>query len=215
MKKTLVVIIALLLLPAVVHAADADTGLDRPHWSLELKAGDFTPALPNWKQHYGSKEMPEYGLALAYKVERRIEIGAEAGGMQAAGKAYYPQHGIYAGRATYTLYPVDLYVLVRGLISEGQWVVPYIGGGWTRILYREQVEGQDAVTGSADGYNFRGGLQFLLDGLDPDAANNFFQEYGVNHTYLIVEAEKRHAVVSSTSTDLGGTSLLAGLLFEF
>jgi hypothetical protein len=81
------------------------------------------------------------------------------------------------------------------------------------MYYREKVEGQDTVSGSANGYHARGGLQLLLDGLDQSAANGMYMDYGIFHTYLFIEAKYTHAVISGI--DLGGTSYLAGLLFEF
>jgi hypothetical protein len=41
------------------------------------------------------------------------------------------------GEVDYDLYPVNVFVLVRGVINENQWLVPYIGGGWTRMYYHE------------------------------------------------------------------------------
>ena len=43
-------------------------------------------------------------------------------------------------------------------------------------------------------------------------------DYGVFHTYFFVEAQRTRAMietVSGESIDLGGTSVLGGLLFEF
>ena len=71
------------------------------------------------------------------------------------------------------------------------------------------------MSGHADGYHIRGGLQLSLDIFDPRAANLMFLSYGVHHTFVFVEAEYTRAVVSSVSTDLGGTAYLGGLLFEF
>jgi hypothetical protein len=217
--KNLLVFMLFIMLPVAAYAAD--TSQDQPHWSFELKGGNFAPSLPNWRQFYGARSMPEYGASLAYKLLRQVEIGVEAGFTEARGPAYAPIHSaiagypVYAGRATYDLYPVNVFMLLRGIVSEGQWLVPYVGGGFTRIYYQEKVEGQGTASGRADGYHYRAGLQLLLDGMDPDAANSLFMDYGVYHTYFFVEAEKTHAVVKSVSTDIGGTAYLMGLLFEF
>ena len=188
---------------------------DRPYWSLELKGGTFTPALENWEQYYDKKNMPAYGGTLAYKVLRQLEVGIGAGSARAAGHAYAPIHGITSGTVVYQIYPVDVFILARGVISEDQWLVPYVGGGWTRMYYREKVLDQETVRGSADGYHYRGGLQLLLDGIDKDAANSLYLDYGVYHTYFFVEAERTQAKVKSSSLDLGGTAYQIGLLFEF
>ena len=63
----------------------------------------------------------------------------------------------------YGIAPVNIFILLRGVLDEDQWVVPYAGGGFTRLYYKEKIESQGTVNGSVDGYHVRGGLQFLLD----------------------------------------------------
>jgi hypothetical protein len=211
--KKIVLLVLALLVPAAAYAAD--TVLDRPHWSLEIKGGTFAPALDNWAQYYGKRNMPAYEGALAYKLLRQVEVGVGAGSATDTGHAFAPGHGTMSGQVTYELYPLHVFVLLRGIISESQWLVPYIGGGWTRMYYREKIQEQETVHGSADGYHVRGGLQFALDGLDQSAANSMYMDYGVYHTYFFVEAEQTKANLRSVSIDLGGDAYLMGLLFEF
>ncbi len=196
----------------------AETDLERPHWSLEAKGGLFIPALDNWSAAYGRRDAPEYGGSLAYKITRQFEVGIEAASIVARGQAFAPLHGTTAGSVTYDAYPLNAFVLMRGVFSENQWLIPYAGGGWTRMFYREKVSGQGIARGSVDGYHARAGIQILLDGIDPSAANSFYLEYGVYHTFLFIEAERIKANVdtaTSGSVDLGGTSWLSGFLFEF
>lgn len=212
MKKT-IVLLALLVLSSVAHADDALP--DRSHWSLEVKGGSFVPSLENWSYYYGKRDMAEYAASLAYKFLPQVELGAGAGWMTATGHAYKVSHGTVAGNVTEDLYPVDVFVVVRGTLSEDQLLVPYVGGGWTRMYYRQHVQGQGTVQGSADGYHIRGGLQISLDILDQSASRDMYQSYGVYNTYFFIEAQYTRAVVSSGSIDLGGTAWLGGLLFEF
>lgn len=218
MKKFLFLIL-LVVLP--ISAFGADPSEDRPYWSFEAKGGTFAPALPEWRQYYGKRSMPEYAVSLAYKFLRQVEIGVEGGASTAKGSGYELIHSqnagqpVYGGNVTYTIYPVSVFVLFRGIVNENQWIVPYVGGGFTRMYYEDKIEGQGTTHGRTDGYNYRGGLQLLLDGMDRDAANNLYLDYGVYHTYFFVEAEKTHAVEKSSSADLGGTAYLMGLLFEF
>jgi hypothetical protein len=217
--KKLLLFLVLIFLPIAAPAAEPLE--ERPHWSFEAKGGNFAPALADWKQFYGKRSMPEYEFALSYKLLRQVEVGVEGGFAEARGQAYAQLHSqqagspVLAGRVTYDLYPVNVFVLLRGLVSENQWLVPYVGGGFTRMYYQEKVEGQGTTRGSADGYHYRGGLQFLLDGLDRDAANSMYLDSGVYHTYFFVEAEKTNAKVKSVSVNLGGTAYLMGLLFEY
>ena len=209
----------LFAVPAVAFAEEPP--LDLPHWSFELKSGRFAPSLSNWKENYGRKDMPEYAISLAYKLRRRVELGVEIGAARATGQAIAKIHSeqagqpVSAGSVRYEIFPVNAFLLFRGIVSENQLVVPYLGGGITKIVYREAVEGQGSVKGSVNGFHARGGLQFLLDGLDRSAANSMYMDYGVIHTYLFVEAEYTSAKISEISTDLGGTAYLAGFLFEF
>ena len=212
MKKIILFLLALTV-PAVAYAEEPL--LAGPSWSLELKGGMFAPALDDWSRYYGKKDMPEYAVTLAYKVLRQVEIGVGGGMAKDKGQATAPIHGILSGEVTYKLYPLNVFVLVRGIITEDQWVVPYIGGGWTRIYYRQTVESQGQARGSADGYHVRGGLQLSLDNLDESAADNLYSEDGVYHTYFFVEVERTKAKIKSSSVDLGGTAYLMGLLFEF
>lgn len=219
MKKILLLLLTLAV-PAASYAEEQLLTL--PSWSLELKGGTFAPALDNWAQYYGRKDMPEYAVTLAYKVLRQLEFGVGVGAARDRGQAYAPLHSAAAGQAylagsvSTKLYPLNVFVLARGIISENQWVVPYIGAGWTRMYYRQTVDEQGGeVRGSADGYHVRGGLQLCLDGLDESAANNMYTDYEVYHTYLFIEVEKTQAKVKSLSVELGGTAYLTGLLFEF
>lgn len=212
MQKILLIVLAILV-PAAAYGAEPSPG--RPHWSLELKGGTFAPVLEHWSQYYGRRDMPEYQGTLAYKVLRQVEIGAGAGAASDKGQGYAPRQGIVSGEVVYELYPLNVFVLARGVISEKQWLVPYIGGGWTRMYYRERIQGQDKVRGSADGYHVRGGVQILLDGIDRSAANSIYMDFGVYHTYFFVEAERTNVRDKASSADLGGTAYLVGLLFEY
>lgn len=217
--KKIILLLLVLVLPSAASAEDP--GLGRPHWSLEVKGGTFAPTIERWGEYYGKKNMPEYAVTLAYKILRQVEIGVGAGMARDKGLAHAPLHSEASGAAflsgsvAHELYPFNVFVLARGIIYEDQWLVPYIGGGWTRMYYRQKIEDQGRVRGSADGYHMRGGLQLCLDILDQSAANNMLRDYGVYHTYLFVEAERTKAKLKSLSVDLGGTAYMLGLLFEF
>jgi opacity protein-like surface antigen len=211
--KAALVLLALLLLPS---AAAADALSNQPPWALEIKGGVFAPSLPDWSRFYGKRDMPEYGLSLAYKLFERVELGAGAGWIRGKGKALLPIHGAPSiDNVTYELYPVNIFVLARAVWSDEQWLVPYAGGGWTRIYYRQKIEDGQSARGFADGYHVRAGLQLSLDSFDSRASSRMYADYGVFNTYFFVEAERTRAVERSASVDLGGTAYLGGLRFEF
>ncbi len=213
MKKTVILLI-LMLFPTTVLAA-GDILLDQSRWSLEIKGGLFYPELKEFSRYYGKNNVPEYGMSLAYKVLPQLEIGAGAGAMVVKGHALAEFHGTLTGDVTLELYPVNVFAVARGIFYDTQWLVPYVGAGWTRVYYREKIEGQGTVSGFADGYHVRGGLQLSLDSLDPGASGRMYNDYGVIHTSFFMEIEYTRAIVGSPQVNLGGTAYLGGLLFEF
>lgn len=215
MKK---IYLALLFILIPTFALAADTRPDRPHWSLELKGGAFFPSAPNWSNSYGSSRMGEYGGALSYKVLRQVEVGIEGSYATATGQGQQLSHGQPAGEVTFERAPLNVFVLARGIFNENQWLVPYAGGGYTRMFYRVEVKDQGTTKGSVNGYHGRVGVQLLLDGLEATAAKSLYEDVGIYHTYLFVEGRYTRALadtVPTGSVDLGGTSCLGGFLFEF
>lgn len=207
-----------MILSILPTAALAEDAIKRPHWSLELKGGEFIPDVDNWSAFYGQRYTSEYGGSLAYKITRKLEFGIEGMYLKDNGQGFAPIHQTIAGSVKYESVPLNVFVLARGLFSEKQWIVPYVGGGWTTMFYREEVQSQEVTRGSTNGYHARAGLQLLLDGIDPSASTSMELDYGISHTYLFVEAEYIRAMANtatSGSVNLGGTSWLAGLLFEF
>jgi len=205
--------IILLIVPTVALAEEPL--LDQSRWSLELKGGIFKPSIKDWSTYYGKKDIPEYAVSLAYILLPQIEVGAGAGLFMAKGSGYEFFHGDLSGSVTYDLFPLEVFGTLRGVLSDDQWLVPYIGVGWTRMYYYERVQGGQAFHGFADGYLARGGLEISLNKLDPYAANGMYEDYGVLRTAFFLEAEYTHAVVGSGSIDIGGTAYMGGLRFEF
>ena len=185
----------------------------RPHWSLEVKGGRFTPDIDNYETFYGKDHTSEFTVGFGYKFLRQLEVGAQASYIEDEGVGLLPLNQILGGEVTYTLVPVDVFVLFRAVFKENQWVVPYIGGGWTRAFYSQEITNQDDVEGKADGYNARAGIQILLDNMAPKQAHSAQEGIGLDNSYLIFEAKTFSA--KKNGIELGGTSYLIGLLFEF
>ena len=216
MRKTLLIAVLILALPS--GAVAAAPPVDLPHWSVEIKGGWFYPDIDTWEVNYGRDNTWQYAGTIAYKPFRQMEVGLEGGFIKDQGQGNGAISGTVTGRVSYEAFPLQAFVLFRGVFSERQWIVPYAGGGWTRMYYREHTEAQGTARGFADGYHGRAGLQFLLDGLDSRAAHNVFMDYGIIHTYLFFEAQYIRAMINDldgVSINLGGTSYLMGLLFEF
>jgi hypothetical protein len=214
--KTLVLLAAFLCVPIFVSAAEPV--VERPHWSLELKGGVFYPGASDWSKYYGSSYTGEYGGALAYKVLRQLELGVEGSYSNVTGKANAPLNGTLSGEVNNQLVPLGVFVLGRGIFYEKQLLVPYVGGGWNRTFYWQEVKNQGKVKGSVNGYYGRAGLQILLDDIDSESSKNLYNDYGVNHSYFFAEGKYSYAsapTLPSGTVNLGGTSWLGGFLFEF
>ena len=214
--KNYILILLFIMLPAAAFAESA--ALERPHWSLEVKGGNFAPDIAGWTTSFGDRSTGQFEGSLAYKILRQVDAGVAVGRIRDGGQGWAPLHKSYAGKIDYQLFPVQAFVLLRGIFTENQWVVPYVGGGWTRMYYKEELSQQAPARGHADGSHVRGGLQLLLDALDQRASTNMLRDFGVYHTYFFIETERTKAMIndaSGVSTNLGGTSWLGGLLFEF
>lgn len=184
-----------------------------PKWSLELKGGTFHSDLDEWGTYYGDDRLKDYGFAVGYKPLRPLEIGVEVGYRKDRGQGFAPDHGIVTGDVTYQLLPILATATLRGVFYEDQWLVPYIGAAAGRYYYRITIEAQDRTSGATSGTYVRAGLQLLLDRLDRNAADSMRRHYGIDNTYLFIEAREDEAEVNGS--DLGGTSYLGGLLLEF
>ena len=217
--KKLILAAVLLLVPGVLPAA---AEADRPHWSFEIKGGVFFPDSADWSRFYGTSYLGEYGAALSYKVLRQVEVGVEGSYARGTGKGQQPRHAAAgadpSGEVNYEQLPLNLFLLARGVFNENQWLVPYAGGGYTRLFYRQRVKGQERTAGSVNGYHARAGVQLLLDRLEPETAGDAYLDFGMHNSYLFLEGrylDARVGTVSSGSVNLGGTSVLGGVLVEF
>ena len=185
---------------------------DMPYWSFEIKGGNFKPSLDDWAKFYSKDKMRQFNLSLAYKWLRQVEVGIDVGYRRDKGQGRLEVSDTVGGVVTYENYPIGLFAVLRGVFSEGQWLVPFVGAGLSRVYYKTAIEYQDTVRGTVNGYTARAGVQLLLDGLDKSAASNAGNEYGLNNTYLIFEVKKSKA---KESLDIGGELYSMGLLFEF
>lgn len=207
------VFIALLTLCVSISTPAQTPDDSAPSWSFEIKGGRFYPALKDWDVYYGKDSMPQFSAALAWKPLRMLDLGMELAYLHDSGVGDFPLQGGQGGKVGYTLYPVGAYAVLRGVLREGQWLVPYLGAGITRIYYEQNIELQDKVRGSAHGVYYKLGLQLLLDNLDHGAAGSLAAGYGITNTYLVLEGQRLDAEIAKVK--LGGASYQLGLLFEF
>ena len=212
MNRSLAILLCCIGLSAWLPAI-ADEPTASPRWSFEFKGGRFHPQPPDWKRYYGSDSMNHFAMALGYMPLRALELGAELGYAYDEGQGLLPSSGTLGGDVKYTLVPAHIYIILRGVFTEGQWLIPYAGGGWTRAYYKQEVVAQQEHKGHADGWNARAGLQLLLNPLDPGSAKNIKKAYGVDYTYLTLEVQKFSTTIKGM--ELGGNSYLLGVRVEY
>jgi len=198
----------------------ANAAQEQPRWTLEMNAGVFEPELDNWSSFYGSKRMVAIGGSVAYRLFYVLDLGMSVDYGQDRGTGSLPMSGLQSGKVTYRVLPVDLYGVLRLRFTEGQWLVPYAGGGYTRFAYHISTSGQDTTRGSVNGYHARAGLQLLLDPLDTGAAKEMLKSYGAINSYLYFEvkrsrAEANSAIQGDPAIQIGGYSFKSGLMVEF
>jgi len=99
--------------------------------------------------------------------------------------------------------------------AQEQKLIPYLGGGLDAWGYQENKAG-NSIEGGKYGYHGLAGVRFLLDWLDPQAAKNSFQEYGIEDTYLVLEARWLQIDnFGEHKLDFSGPLYRIGLLWEF
>jgi len=200
-------LLASLLLPVASLAKDEST---IPHWSFEFKVGKFEPALEGWDTYYDENSFLS-NVGWSYKIFRPLEIGLSLGRMTTNGIGNFSKS--IGGDVKFTLVPVNISLLYRFVFHEKQLLVPYVGGGWTRIYYRQKTGDGDKFEGSHNGRHVKLGIQLLLNSFDKRSARNFQRRVGVENTYLFLEAQSVEA--KENGIDLGGDSISLGLLMEY
>ena len=71
------------------------------------------------------------------------------------------------------------------------------------------------MDGHEDGWHLRGGLQLLLNRIEPGPARRAGRQYGLNNTYLFLEYTKLNVDDDQTGSDLGGDVFTLGVMLEF
>jgi len=97
--------------------------------------------------------------------------------------------------------------------AEDQILVPSIRGGADYWSYIEKNRFVDNVQGGKFGYHGGVGLGFLLDRLEPSSDFELMSEYGIENTFLELNATKTW--IKSDGLDFSGLVFSAGFLFEF
>lgn len=184
-----------------------------------MGGGYFSPAVDDWKEQYGRSGGWLPSLSVGYAVASRWWVAAEAGYFSSESRARDVTGNLSIERQRLALLPITLGVEHDFRFSEDQLFVPFVGLGYRRVVYRLEVGNKDRVQGGAGGWVARGGLDVLLNALDPSAASGLREEWGIARSYFRIEAQWAKVNASGSAgtgdIDLGGKTFLAGLKFEF
>jgi hypothetical protein len=206
------VLIAVLVLLIFVTSTQ---GAELPAWSVSVKAGEYQPSAAGYDNQYGPRGF-RGDVELGYKITRKIEMGLSVGYFSDNAFVYSTSGRASALTQQLTLIPAQLYMIYQLEFEDNQLLVPYIGGGYTHITYRHAVEGQDTAFGGKGGYHARAGMKLLLNRLEPNSANKLYENWGVAHTYFLLEGQYAHVSdFEDSSINLGGWSYFGGIQLDF
>jgi outer membrane protein W len=188
-------------------------------WSVGIAAGYAMPATEDWEDNYDHRGDWVPDLSAAYALSIRWSVAAEVSYFRASGSA----RGAITGEPSIekqqlTLIPTTIGLEYRLRFDTTQLFVPFVGAGYRRVSYQLKVGDNEDITGGANGWVGRGGLDILLNALDPSAASGLRENYGVARSYFRLEAQWAKAEAPGTGgsdVDLGGVTYLAGMRFEF
>ena len=117
-------------------------------------------------------------------------------------------------RFNFILFPNQLTAAYKFQFTDTQILVPYVEGGGGYFTYAEiRDDAKRARFGATPVAVAAGGVNFLLDWLDPVAIRSLDATYGINHLWLT--AEVRQIVGLRSDFDFSSTSINGGFLVEF
>lgn len=207
---SLLSILLLFGLPSLSH------GDERTGFTFGFSYGQLEPASDKWKEIYEADRVSNSRISLGYRFNSALGVEVGGGYMTKNGKGKTVTGIATGAETTFQMAPVDMTLLYRLNLFPDQIIVPYIGGGLSYNLYWEKVKDGKEMKGGMWGHHATGGAQLLLDRFDRSSAQNFKEDYGIENTYLTINAT--HSVINDfggETVDLGGWNYQAGLLFEF
>lgn len=99
-------------------------------------------------------------------------------------------------------------------VLDEQFLVPYVRGGMSYLIFSH--DGADPVNtfGDKQGYYYGGGVEILLDKFEPDRAADLDISHGINDIYLTIEG-RRHIMEEEGGFNFSAQAMGLGLRFDF
>jgi len=185
-------------------------------WSVEMRSGAYWPDSDEWEQVYGREARILSEILFRYKILPRLEVGGGVGFLLANGEGRTLGGQTSDEDFTIILAPLQAEGVYRFDLFPQQLLVPYVKAGVDLWFYRETDDDSRDWAGAKGGFHAGGGVQLLLDRLDPEGAEGFMHNTGILNSYLVLDV--RYANVDafgSGDLDLSGWIIQGGLCFQF
>lgn len=234
---------AYLALPICLTALGASSALAESPRSVmvEVHGGPFQPQVDEqftnatpYKDTFGDESMFMFGFHVDYQLWQDHGALAVGGGLRIGwvdGNALNDDNTASEDETALNLMPINASVTYRwdwAAIEHGIPLVPYVKAGLTYAFWwvtdgkddtaSVTTDSGEAQSGSGGtvGWHAGGGIQLLLDALEPTMATSFDNEMGVNNSYIFFEFlyTELNDFGSSKSLNLGDAAFSLGLMFE-
>ncbi len=201
--------------------------------SASFRVGFFAPPMikndktkppTTFESVYTKDQLPvlffDYELPITKKLgQLGVKIGS--GVFVASGKGRFEiddpnrrANDIPLEQYTFLMLPNTATAIYRFQYKDGQTLVPYIEGGAGFFTFAEfRDDNSSPRFGGALTTVAAGGLNILMDWIDPQAIRNLDTEYGINHVYLSLEA--RQIIGLNKSYDFTSSVFNAGFTMQF
>lgn len=218
-----------------------------PLFQIQLRTGPYYPSVDSesglqndpFKTIFGGKKRWLFEIGGDYEIWRRfgvITIGGSFGFVQYLGKGLTESGTVSSDTSALNLFPLRLTAAYAFDMMVRWWnvpLVPYVGGGISYYFWWS-TNGVGAISsyppppvpanvntvhgkGGIFGFHVLGGIKFLLNVIDREAAANLENSVGIINTYLFVEYQASfiNNFGSSSSMNLSGNNIMFGMMVEF
>ncbi len=185
--------------------ADQSSDLYRPppadseNYALELRIGAYRPeADAEFDRIYGDQQGPLVGLELDVLPLRIPYVGRLGGGISFAWAEYRASACVdstcsnrASERSSFRVFPFGFMAVLRADVLARELGVPLVFTGklgLDLVQFRERVGSRDAGSGIALGLRWAAQVALELDFINPRAARNLAEEWGINHAFFYFEA---------------------------
>lgn len=202
---------AFLFMPSGVLAGESSKW-----WSTEVKGGFWIPQGSTTKTFFDTCCNMTASVVQGFLYDSKY--GAELGA------GYMSQNGTAVGLTTKTqaqdrfnlfLIPMETNFAFRADFTPNQIIVPYVKAGVNYVYFRQSLRGK-TINGFKTGLQATGGVQILLDFLDPASELDVEEDFGINDIYFTLEG-RYNWVNNFGGKGLNLSSIVCsfGLLFEY